>query len=368
MQITSFWPLFFFAVAFQGLFLATVLFARRRSNRSNIYLALLIALFSLATVDTIIFWTTCDCETPGWLGISLITTFLYGPLLYFYLRAFESVEPGAKGRWKHFLAAIIVLAWHVQFIVLRQVNPGLIGDWNASLFNSYLLPLAGLISLIFYGFLSFKYVLSIERKHSIKIINSWHWLGLILNAYLLFVLFHFIYLVNIASGQTTRSSDITMILGYSVLIYTIGYLALQTSSLLNGIKVGAHKYRSTLLPSNFSESMFKKLQDHMRLNKPYTRNEIKLAELADELSLAPHQLSQIINQHANKNFAEYINAYRVEEAIALISEIDRLNELAFEVGFNNRTTFNKTFKQQTGLTPSAFRKQMAHGLEPVNPR
>ncbi|MBO3697013.1 helix-turn-helix domain-containing protein [Roseivirga sp. E12] len=353
----SFWPLFFFAVGFQGVFLAVILFAQRRSNQANIYLALLILLFSVSTIDTVIFWITCECDSPGWLGLSLIFTFLYGPLFYLYLIAFDKREVSLKGRWKDFLPALIVLAWHAQYIILRLTKPQLISEWNSSLFSSYLLPLAGLGSLLFYAYCVYKFILRLEKKHATEILKSWHWLGLIFKAYLFFVLFHFIYFASIALGKSTRLSDTAIVLGYSIFIYSIGYLALKTSKLLNGIKVSTNKYQSTSLPQSFSRSMFEKLEAHMRLNKPYKQNEIKLAVLAEELSLAPYQLSQIINEHANRNFAEYINVYRVDEAIALISQIDRVNELAFEVGFNNRTSFNREFKKRTGLTPTEFKKR-----------
>lgn len=359
----DFWILLFFAVGFQGIFLSTILFVRKRSNQANVYLALLILLFSLSTIDTVIFWTTCECDNPGWLGISLIFTFLYGPLFYFYLAAFEKQTTGLKKRWKHYLAASAVLAWHAQFIILRLTNPQLISEWNAGLFNSYLLPLAGLTSLLFYAYLSYKLIRRLEKRHVVKVIKSWHWLGLIFKAYLSFVLFHFIYFASIALEISTRISDIVIVLGYSVFIYAIGYLAMKTSKLLNGIKVDTNKYQTTSLPKSFSSSMFERLETHMQAHKPYKQNEIKLAGLAAELSLAPHQLSQIINEHANRNFAEYINAYRTEEAIALISQIDRVNELAFEVGFNNRTSFNRAFKKRTGLTPTEFKKNLKAGQE-----
>ena len=66
MQITSFWPLFFFAVGVQGVFLSLILFLKREANKSNFHLALLIALFSISIIDTLTFWTTCSCEDPYW--------------------------------------------------------------------------------------------------------------------------------------------------------------------------------------------------------------------------------------------------------------------------------------------------------------
>ncbi len=355
MEITSFWPLFFFAVGVQGVFLSLILFLQKEANKSNFFLALLIALFSISIVDTIVFWAVCSCESPYWLGLSMIFIFLYGPLFYFFLSGFG--REGIKGKWKHFLIAIIVLLWHIHFLSSAGANDDfIISGLNNHLINTFLLPAFGLISLIFYAKRSYYHIATLERKYEIKIIKSWHWLGLIFKAYLLFVSFYFVFFICIIAGISVKTLDIIIVLSYSIVIYSIGYLALKTSKLLNGIKVDTTKYQFASLPKNFSKSMYEKLKEHMAANKPYKKNEIKLAHLAEELSLSPHQLSQIINQNAHQNFAEFINAFRVKEAIELIAHMDRINQLAYEVGFNNRTTFNRVFKSATGYTPTEYKK------------
>lgn len=357
MEITSFWPLIFFAVGVQGVFLSSVLFLQKKVNRSNIYLALLLLLFSISIVDTIVFWALCACEDPYWLGISMIFIFLYGPLFYFFLSG--SGKAPIRHQWKHLVASSIILFWHIYFLASTRVSgAALISASTDRLINTILLPILGLISLAFYGYRSFTYIAKLEKKYEIKILRSWHWLGLIFKAYLLFTLFHFIFFMNIVSGSSTQNADIIIILGYSLIIYAIGYLALKTSKLLNGIKVDTNKYQSGQLPKSFSDSIYEKVQVYMDTHKPYKDNEIKLADLASALSLSPHQLSQVINQNAHQNFAEFINAYRVREAITLITQIDRFNQLAYEVGFNNRTTFNQVFKSTTGYTPTEYKKQV----------
>ncbi len=355
MEITSFWPLIFFAIGVQGIFLSSILFLQKKANKSNIYLAVLLALFSISIVDTLVFWALCACEDPYWLGLSMVFIFLYGPLFYFFLSG--SGKDRIDRKWNHLITASIILLWHIAFLAnTRATGTPLISQETDHFVNMILLPVFGVISLALYAHLSFRYLTQLEKKHEIKIIGSWHWLGLIFKAYLLFVLFHLVFFVSIVVGNSSKTSDIIIILSYSLLIYSIGYLALKTSKLLNGIKVDTTKYQSTLLPKNFSESTYEKLQAHMISHKPYKNNEIKLGDLAKELSLSPNQLSQIINQNAHQNFAEFINAYRVREAIELIAQIDRINQLAYEVGFNNRTTFNQVFKATTGYTPTAYKK------------
>ncbi|MBK9046995.1 MAG: AraC family transcriptional regulator [Bacteroidetes bacterium] len=58
-----------------------------------------------------------------------------------------------------------------------------------------------------------------------------------------------------------------------------------------------------------------------------------------------------------------MNALRIEEAKSLLANPQKhkvnVIEIAYQVGFNNKVTFNSTFKKSTGLTPTEFRKQNA---------
>ncbi len=96
----------------------------------------------------------------------------------------------------------------------------------------------------------------------------------------------------------------------------------------------------------------------MTHEKIYLDPDINLDELSHKLSITPHQLSQFINEHCNMRFNHFINKYRVEEAKHILSQHPDANiiSVAYHVGFNSKSTFNKTFKQYTGQTPSDFKK------------
>lgn len=359
MEITSFWPLFFLSVAFQGFFLSVNLILQKKSNKGNFVLAMLVGLFSVSIIDTVVFWVKYYEVNPHLLGISLSFSYLYGPLFYLYLsRITRTKLPGPTSQWIHFLPAVGVFLWHLPYYLSGgETKLELIATWNNSIINALLMPFLGLLSLLIYSILAFLFIRKLEKKHEIRIIRSNHWLGLVFKSYVLFVVFNFIYFFNILFGKSTKTSDILIALGFAIFIYSIGYLSLKMSKLLNGIKVDTSKYQANSLPTSFSNEMFTKLTTHITTNQSFKNNEIKLSDLAAELSLSPHQLSQIINQKANQNFSEFINTYRMKEALKLISQIDRINQLAFEVGFNNRTTFNKVFKKTTGLTPTEYKKR-----------
>jgi len=104
-----------------------------------------------------------------------------------------------------------------------------------------------------------------------------------------------------------------------------------------------------------------RLSELMDTQKPYLDSELNLIKLAELIDMTPHQLSYIINTGFNENFFQFINTYRVEKAKELLANED-MNKLsilgiAFESGFNSKTSFNTTFKKITGQTPSEFKNR-----------
>jgi len=106
-----------------------------------------------------------------------------------------------------------------------------------------------------------------------------------------------------------------------------------------------------------------RLSELMNDQKPFLDSELNLIKLAELINITPHQLSYIVNTGFNENFFQYINTYRVEKAKELLlqEEMNKLSVLgiAFESGFNSKTSFNTTFKKITGQTPTEFKKRSA---------
>ncbi|HEX2880786.1 MAG TPA: helix-turn-helix domain-containing protein, partial [Polyangiaceae bacterium] len=84
-------------------------------------------------------------------------------------------------------------------------------------------------------------------------------------------------------------------------------------------------------------------------------------ELADELAVSPHTLSQVLNVHIGQTFYAFVNGHRAEALKAALQDPGRAErgvlELALEAGFNSKSTLNSFFKQHTGMTPTRFRQQ-----------
>jgi len=103
-----------------------------------------------------------------------------------------------------------------------------------------------------------------------------------------------------------------------------------------------------------------KLIDVMENKKPYLDTELTLVSLAKLIEITPHQLSYVINVGFNENFFWFVNRYRVQRVKELLLNKDYSNisilGIAYESGFNSKTSFNTTFKKISTQTPSEFKK------------
>jgi AraC-like DNA-binding protein len=108
-----------------------------------------------------------------------------------------------------------------------------------------------------------------------------------------------------------------------------------------------------------ADEVMKKVVYLFDVEKVFRKEDISLQSLSRELSIPSYQLSWIINKKMNVTFSELVNSYRVEEVKKrLASPHDRdknILDIAFDAGFNTKTSFNRVFKKLTRMTPSQYR-------------
>ena len=102
----------------------------------------------------------------------------------------------------------------------------------------------------------------------------------------------------------------------------------------------------------------------IRQEKNYLDNNLSLDVVAEKLDINKSYLSRIINAQLGKNFTDYVNELRVEEAKTYMGNTEFANytlvAIGLEAGFNSKTTFNNAFKKFTGKTPSEYRKAIKY--------
>lgn len=104
-----------------------------------------------------------------------------------------------------------------------------------------------------------------------------------------------------------------------------------------------------------------KLKTYMETEQPYINMDLTLKDLASALDTYPHYITQVLNTVFNQNFYDFINTYRVEEVQRRLHDPQFKNltilAVAYDCGFNSKSSFNRIFKQKTGLTPSEYRNR-----------
>ncbi len=146
----------------------------------------------------------------------------------------------------------------------------------------------------------------------------------------------------------------------SLLIYATSFSVMRRSGFFKQAHLAESiKYKSSSLTTDQQKVLLEKLQHIMREQKPFLQPDFSLPDLAQQLNVSVHLLSQAINNGLGKSFFELLAEYRVVEAKQLLKDQPniKVEEIAEQVGYNSKSSFNTAFKKRTGMTPSEYRVQ-----------
>lgn len=393
-------PILYLIGAAQGAFLALALFSYSAGNRlANRYLGLLTLVFVAALIGYFFDASGLTHQLAWLVTIMWPKEFLYGTLIYFYVR--ELTLPGQfvlRGKqWWHFAPTLahVLLTWPLLLlspqrqldILLGGAGQGFDGFMSLLLGDVELFLTIGQITL--YLWLS----LLLLRQHNRRIRQTFsniEKINLLWLSRLLFGIFmvYLIWLIEEFLSQWLHQEAIwDALLGGSMvlLIYGMGYLGLRQPlifsqptghtdearvqadvvavlELPSAAESDTNKYKNSPISAELGESLLQELEQYMQVQKPYLESDISLPGLAQQLGISLNYLSQVINQHTGKNFFDYINAYRIEQATSMLADdaANKLNilNLSMQVGFNSKSAFYNAFKKHTGQTPTQYRQSL----------
>lgn len=389
--------------AAQGLFLAVLLATKHTNSTANRLLAVAMLSFSLYILAGVYYAREYYLAVPAFIGASVPLPFAFGPIHYLYAR---TVSAGGHGFRKIWLLHFVPFA-----LVVLYLTPFYLSTGSAKLAYLQALERNGppadlnLIQQLLYphGICYVLLTISLLRRHhrrlednfsSIEHINL-RWLrnftiGVAV-VWALATALHLLELAGIVLGPI--ESRLTPV-GVAILVYAAGYLGLRQPEIFHGhssrrtpVVPGPGETLGTAMPghgdaaevspstpldegddgayqkSGLTESeaasLMDRLQRVMAEKRPYLDSQLTLQDLAEELAISPHNLSEVINTQAGKNFYDFVNGYRVEEAKRRLRDPRHANltilAVATDSGFNSKATFNAFFKRSTGQTPSQYR-------------
>ena len=337
------WMVFFLLVAGHGFFLASFLKFKARPNPAAGHLSLLICLFSISLLYYVAFWMgLTESNSPFW-GLILTFPTLYGPLMFLYLEKFANKD-ASNWHFAPFLA-------HLLFMTLYYLNQT--RGWHFGFFSetaAVSFTIGQNVSLVVYMTLLFKNIGNIPLNYQPRLrMISWFFLG--------FVASFVSYYVLILSIDFRPVHDYLVSISMSIFMYAVGYLSFNGN--WDSGKTRNREYRKSGLSETMANYYQKQLLALMKHERPYVNGDLKLSQLADKLDISQHNLSELINVKFGMSFPEFLNSYRIKDAQTLMQGESnrelRLIDIAYQVGYNNKTSFSQTFKKHTGLTPSQFR-------------
>lgn len=340
--------------------------ARKANIIANIYLGLFVISLGLAIIEIPLFYQKINLKHPTVFEFIGLIRFLTPPFLYISILYFTSFSKNFKKKdvW-HFLPFLIFLIFRFPFFITGK---NIEFSYEISRVVFFILEIALPLQAVIYWLLSYRKLQS-HLKDIHEFASSIEKNNLIwLKYFLLILLFIVLGWFNLIFFNIKYLIDFTPLL-YLLSVFFLAYFSLQQNEVFNFSKsefndLSAIKEYKKENPKRVSDirmnELGNKLQLLIAIEKLYLDNELSLPKLAKKLNASCNETSFVINELYGNNFYNFINKYRIEEAknLLLSEKYNQFNILgiAYESGFNSKTTFNTTFKKHTGFSPTEFVK------------
>jgi AraC-like DNA-binding protein len=302
--------------------------------------------------------------------------FTYGPLLFLYVQSMTN--PQRKISWLASIHFIPFIAFFAVSVIFRSYP--LMRDLRNFFIPDRFMPLRIVYSTFFFLSVSVYSILSfIEiRKHQANLKNLVSYTSGVITLNWLKILsisFYVAFVILFILGGLNMIGDIIPFDPYFVVFAFIALFSFvysfygikqpvifgQELRINEDEKKETEKYSRSGLKEKQAEQYLEKLIHVMETDKPYLDRDLSIHELSVITDIPRHHITQVLNEKHGKNFFTFINEYRVKEVISRFNDPANNNftilAIAYDSGFNSKTTFNSIFKSQTGLTPSEFREK-----------
>jgi len=368
------WSIFIIVIIFQGLFLLFVLLfsKNKKDKKKNQYLLYVILVLIWFLVEFFTVRNKIDVGLNIFYGTRYGSWFLLGPLTYFYFKSItESTWKFSKKEILHFLPFILFVII-IPFIAYKALNDRQIDYGMLSVFDhrekvistiQYVYSVIFILQFVHLGYFLYRN-LKLVNIYSKELVSEYStldprikWLRYFNMTLLFILLFSAIFLyVLLITDIYRRHLDYIYVLPIGFLFYFITFYFIRTE--WKPTDKNFNKYVGSSLNPKLIPEYITTLNQLMDTEKMYLNHNLRLSDLAEKMTLSKHHLSQLINQQYNLSFYDFINKHRTAEAKKIINDHRELKliQVAFDAGFNNKTSFVNAFKKFEKTTPSKFRE------------
>ena len=358
----------------QGTFLGLQILFSKPVQAKNRFLGILLLLFSYRLFNEILLYFGIG-HYDLWYHLTLELSWAYGALIFLYVKS--SVSPNyrfTKREWWLFLpigiqlvASIFVRAQNFYWDGTRE-SLSWLGYWGYVLWRNYSsVPFVASLLILIYLQKSWR-MLSALDQDTVDQKQFRYFKRLIKNTryfYLFVVVIYFLdffwikLLFQAEYYYFTRFFYNPFLVSISILTYWLsfsGYQQRKLSLLLPHNKPSDLEYKTL-------EKISQQLESLMEKQQVYTNAELSLDHLAKLLDTKAYLLSNTFKHIYKSTFYQYINQKRAQafkaELLDPNNEKYALLALAYQAGFNSKSSFHRAIKKEFGLTPSELKKSLS---------
>lgn len=347
--------LIFILAGIHGLIKSSILYYERKKPINKIVFGLFLFSISIACLKIPI-----QEIFPQFLSnfpIPILYQFAWGPLLY--LLILSSLYNNFKLKKTDYLLFIPSLIFDIG---LRYLTLWLGLNTEISSIIIFLTDIMAALYFIFFLIRSIKVLSSFKKElydyYSDLNKNTLFWVSAFLKiSFLLFACWLFYIISTIALSNYDLGLIKTYYPPYLAISGIIYYLSYSWSGELR-----IQQLASKPNPKNFDFPIYdaQEILNKVQENKYYLNPELTIKGLANLMQVNRNGLSHSINKGFDKNFNDFINEQRVDEAKRILKNKTHtqltLLGIGLESGFNSKASFNRAFKKFTGQTPSEYHK------------
>ncbi|MDX2362188.1 MAG: AraC family transcriptional regulator [Crocinitomicaceae bacterium] len=373
----------------QAIFLALILLGKKNKMLADKILGAWLLFLGVHLFSHYLFITNSLENYPIFHAASVGFPMLEGAFIFIYIRAITNKIQ--RLNWKYFIHlshyfVLTVLLFIVVFandeLTIKESVLHLQKDPTVLIFlfgilNVFLGPIYLILSLV----LLLKHRKNIRRDFSYTEDINLKWLFYLVA--IMGLVWIIVVLVNVLAKYINvidpNFGDNIIYVALTIAIFFIGYFGIKQQVIYSPsakkeeketvpnavdekpIQPDTDRYKKSGLKKEESTQHANRLKEYMQEERPYLNGKLSLKETADYLEISVNHLSQVINEQMEVNFFDFINSYRVEEVKRLLADPEykqyTLLAVAYDSGFNSKSSFNNIFKKFTGLTPTNYINQ-----------
>ena len=351
---------------------------KRPNDKQNLCLKGLLLLLLINSVGELFLYSGAFVYAPNLVGVHGPFRVLLGPVLYFYAYASMSPDKGTNKRMAVLALSgpIIVLLGMLPFIFMISPaekialalpstrDPEL---WEIAVFTCFFTTFI----FIFYTLLYLVAALKLHDKHHQQLMErfseieqrSLDWFRPVLFIWGAVWLMYAVEFSIGALGWRWFGTGILLPILEVIALAIFIQKALSQKVLVESDKglprasqPNQGKTRVALLSAEKMQLIASKLEHAMKEDKLFLQDNLSLNKLSESISESENHISETLSQFLQTKFFQFVNGFRIEEAKQALHDSDKLiTNIAFDVGFNSKSTFNTAFKNIVGYSPSAYR-------------